>query len=104
MLEPLTRTTFEGHLHTTFQIPVQDADPLDLELVEVNDKTPEGFPGEQFSLIFRGPSEFYLAQRTYPMAHAELGELVLFLVPVDQKKDGYRYEAFFNNSRRDDEE
>ncbi len=98
MLEHLTRASFEPHLNTTFQIRREQADPLDLELVEATDKTPEGFTGEQFSLIFRGPADPLLAQRIYTLEHAEMGTLTLFLVPVAQKKDGYRYEAYFNRA------
>jgi hypothetical protein len=102
MFESLTRTTFEPHQNTTFRLELEGADPLDLELVEVTDKTPERFPGEQFSTIFRGPSEVYLPQSIYPLEHPQMGRLNLFLVPVDHKKDGYYYEAFFNIPDPDD--
>ena len=104
MLDSLTITAFEPHLHTTFRLPREEAEPLTLELVEVTDKTPEGFPGSQFSLLFRGPLDTLLPQRIYPLHHPEMGRLDLFLVPVGQKKDGYRYEAFFNHAAPDDEE
>ena len=76
--------------------PMLQADGGDMELVEVTDKTPAGFAGTQFSLLFRGPLDVLLPQRIYPLDHPEMGRLDLFLVPVAQKKDGYRYEAFFN--------
>ena len=103
MLESLTRTVFEPHLNTTFRLQLEEIDPLDLELVEVTDKTPERFSGEQFSLVFRGSPAVFLPQGTYPLEHPQLGRPALFLVPVDQRKDGYRYEAFFNSPAPDDE-
>ena len=71
---------------------------MDLVLIEATDKTPKGFEGEQFSLIFKGPPEPYLPQQICPMTHAAMGRLDLFLVPVDQKEEGFYYEAFFNHA------
>lgn len=98
MSEHLTRKAFEPHLNTTFRIDFEGGDAIDLELVEVNDKTPERFEGEQFSLIFKGPPDLYFEQQICPMEHPSMGRLVLFLVPIDQKKDGFYYEAFFNRA------
>ena len=96
MDDTLTRTTFEPHLNTAFHLADEADGPITLALVEVVDKTPEGFAGEQFSLLFAGPPEPYLEQRIYTLDHDALGALTLFLVPVDQRKDGFRYEAYFN--------
>ena len=103
MDEKLTRTSFEPHLNTTFRLVHDGTEPFDLTLIEVIDKTPTGFAGEQFSLLFKGPSDFTFLQQMCPLEHPEMGQLSLFLVPVDQRKDGYRYEAFFNNAILDDE-
>ena len=103
MPEKLTRTSFEPHLNTTFRVIHDGTEPFELALIEVVDKTPAGFPGEQFSLLFKGPSDLMLVQQICPLEHPEMGQMSLFLVPVDQKKDGYRYEAFFNNATLDDE-
>lgn len=96
MTDLLTRATFEPHHNTAFRLDLGEAEPLSLILVEVVDRTPEGFAGEQFSLLFAGPPEPYLEQGTYSLDHEALGTVALFLVPVDQRKDGFRYEAFFN--------
>ena len=103
MPEKLTRASFEPHLNTTFRVVHDGDDTFDLALIEVADKTPAGFPGEQFSLLFKGPSELMLLQQTCVLEHPEMGHVTLFLVPVDQKKDGYRYEAVFNYTVFDDE-
>ena len=94
----LTFRSFGSHTDTPFTAyPDGRASAgVELTLVEATDKTPAGFPGEQFSLIFKGPPEPRLPQRTYPMGHAELGDLDLFLVPVGRQDSHNFYEAFFN--------
>ena len=103
MLDALTRTSFEPHCQTVFQVVRDDAEPLELELVEAVDKTPEGFDGEQFSLLFRGPLDQPLDQRIYSIEHDAMGRLDLFLVPVDQRKQGFFYEAYFNRAAPSDD-
>ena len=103
MDETLTRTSFEPHLNTTFRVVHDGAETFELELIEVADKTPAGFPGEQFSLLFKESSDLMLLQQSCTLEHPEMGQIILFLVPVGQQKDGYRYEAFFNNATLDDE-
>ncbi len=98
MSDYLTRVSFEPYLNTTFRLNLEGGEAIDLELVEANDKTPERFDGEQFSLIFKGPPDSYIEQQTCPLEHPAMGRLDLFLVPVDQKKDGFYYEAFFNRA------
>ena len=103
MDEKLTRASFEPHLNTTFRVVHDGPDTFDLALIEVADKTPDGFPGEQFSLLFKGPPEMMLLQQTCTLEHPEMGQVLLFLVPIAQKKDGYHYEALFNYGVLDDE-
>ncbi len=103
MPETLTRASFEPHLNTMFRVVHDGPEPFELALIEVADKTPAGFPGEQFSLLFKGPSDLMILQQTCILEHPEMGHVTLFLVPVDQKKDGYRYEAVFNYAVLDDE-
>ena len=52
---------------------------------------------EVFSLFFHGPSAPFVPQGIHTLKHSHLGELELFLVPVGQDKDGFQYEAAFNN-------
>lgn len=56
---------------------------------------PDGQERLQFSLTFRGPGEPSLRQATYALAHATLGDLVLFLVPLGADISGTIYEAAF---------
>jgi hypothetical protein len=54
---------------------------------------------EQFSLLFRGPSEPPVPQAAYTVSHPQLGEFPLFLVPVGRDPLGLLYEACFNRIR-----
>lgn len=51
---------------------------------------------ESFSLFFHGPREPFLPQQMYAMRHEQLGELVLFMVPVGESQEGFQYEVVFN--------
>lgn len=48
-----------------------------------------------FTLLFRGPGDTILPQQMYPLDHAELGTLELFIVPVGRTEAGTDYEAVF---------
>ena len=52
---------------------------------------------EVFSLFFHGPSDPFVPQGIHKLKHSALGEFELFLVPVGRDKDGFEYEAAFNN-------
>lgn len=97
-LSTLTQEQFEACLMQPFQIDLGDDGPLELLLTEAN-KRGSFDPGFQkrhpFSLIFRGPMEPILPQMTYTLRHAELGELGIFLVPVEPDQAGMCYEAAF---------
>jgi hypothetical protein len=51
--------------------------------------------GSGFSLVFRGPVEPLLPQRTYRFVHDELAALDIFIVPIGRDDAGVRYEAIF---------
>lgn len=51
---------------------------------------------DSFALVFRTPA--VLSQATYPVEHAVLGRLALFLVPVGRDAGGALYEAVFNRT------
>jgi hypothetical protein len=93
--EFFTKEEFSEHLNTKFAIPLQPSGAVELELLEVVStlSTPRQ---EQFSIFFRGPANIYLPQMTYRMKHDAMGELDLFIVPIGQQPDGFRYEAVFN--------
>jgi hypothetical protein len=94
----LTYDTFEGRTGQRFR----DAETgAELELTTVEDTTavlknvPDGHRAP-FSLLFRGPGDTLLPQSIRTLAHDELGDLDIFLVPVAQEADGYRYQAVFS--------
>ena len=97
MSAQLTEKEFSKHVNTKFRVAVEQ--PVELELIEVKgymSKPDEESGMERFSALFRGPSERYLAQQTYSVEHEQMGEFALFLVPVKQDQNGFRYEAVFN--------
>lgn len=89
----LTPDTFSPLVGTTFTVHVEGGEPLVLTLDEVQ---PHGagheLRAEPFSLVFSGPADRPAPQATLAMRHDELGELVVFIVPIGEG----RYEAVFN--------
>jgi len=98
MLEKLTLDDFEPHLNTIFRLPRENADPLELELVEITGGGAADGNSYGFSLIFRGGLHFVLSQHIFTLEHDRLGPLDIFLVPVAREADGFRYEAVFNHA------
>lgn len=97
----LTENEFSKHVNTKFNVNAEAPQPIELELVEVKsyenkDKSGEQSGMERFSVYFKGPSNPFLQQATYSLLHERLGEVVLFLVPIAQDENGFRYEAVFN--------
>ena len=97
-LGDLTHEQFDSCVSQPFQVGTEDADPVILELVQVEKKSvydSDIHKRQAFSLIFRGPMEPVLAQMTYPLRHETFDELALFLVPIGPDKEGMCYEAVF---------
>jgi hypothetical protein len=94
VLDDLTIDSFSGRIGQRFGLDDNGASH-DLELVECERLGRTALEREPFSLVFLGPREPVLPQRIYPLAHDELGELEIFLVPIAQDADGVRYEAVF---------
>ena len=97
MAAPLTEAEFSKHVNTKFRVAVEP--PVELELTQVKgylSKPHEETGMERFSAYFRGPSDRYLVQKIYTIDHEQMGAFDLFLVPVSQDQNGFRYEAVFN--------
>jgi len=77
--------TYEALVGTTFDIERPDGDRVAVELVDVTELPGRG---ECFSLVFHGPTDVPLDQRTYPVGHGTLGDFLLFLVPLGPNADG----------------
>ncbi|CAG7614415.1 hypothetical protein PAESOLCIP111_01706 [Paenibacillus solanacearum] len=87
-------SAFREAVGTPFRIPLGDQE-VTLQLVNVSEQAVS--PNvEQFSLLLQGPLAVFLPQQTYRIVHEQLGELELFMVPVGQAADGFRYEIVFN--------
>jgi hypothetical protein len=89
----VTPDTFRPHVGTQFSIDVEGDEPLVLTLHEVRaHQRGHELRAEPFTLVFNGPSDRLAPQATLTLHHHSLGELTLFLVPVDVGQ----YEAVFN--------
>lgn len=51
--------------------------------------------GQSFSLFFSAPPPLF-QQGIFPLEHALLGKLHVFLVPLKQTPNGFYYQAVFN--------
>ena len=97
MSAQLTEAEFSKHGNTKFRVAVEP--PVELELTEVKgylSREHEEMGMERFSAFFSGPKDRYLDQSTYSLEHDQMGTFALFLVPVKQDQNGFRYEAVFN--------
>lgn len=96
-LAGLTLDDFAARCNETFRVSSEGA-THELRLIEANALgAGSGAPAGRapFSLVFRGPRGAALAQQIHPLAHAELGVLEVFLVPIGPDAEGPRYEAVF---------
>ena len=94
----LTEAEFSRHVNTDFDLSFGD-EQLQLRLVEVKAYLPQAHEEsgmDRFSLFFHGPGDRYLPQRVYRMTHEAMGEIDIFLVPIEKKENAFRYEAVFN--------
>ncbi len=93
--EPLVFETFAGRVGQEFRVVVDAATIIATTLTAANAHG-DGRVVAGFSLVFTGPSEPVLVQRTYRLVHDELGDLDIFIVPIGRDDTGVRYEAVFN--------
>ncbi len=99
MSDKLSQETFSELLNTTFQVKLDTPGPLDLELTEIKNHRGEDREQDgtvQFSAFFSGPTNIFLPQGIYTLAHERMGAFDIFLVPVGRDEDAFRYEAVFN--------
>ncbi|MBK9062174.1 MAG: hypothetical protein IPL89_03130 [Acidobacteria bacterium] len=98
MLEVLTYSDFFERVGEEFRVAAGEV-AVGLVLSEVTNLARKGDAGPRrapFSLVFRGPLSPVLPQRIWPLEHAALGTLEIFLVPIGPDAEGMRYEAVFN--------
>jgi hypothetical protein len=96
MLESFSSGTFLPLRGSGFRLSTGDEE-LEVVLVEVTELKQGAGPQvrRQFSLLFHGPLSPAWPQRTYRVAHADLGTFDLFLVPLGPEGPAMRYEAVF---------
>jgi hypothetical protein len=97
MLDKLTHADFQSCLNQKFQI-THGGGTLEVELVSCRTLASprrKDAQREPFSVIFRGPREPVLPQRSYPIAGSSLGPLEIFIVPIGPDELGMMYEAIF---------
>ncbi len=96
MARELHEKDFAGCINDNFHVVGGHHGALNLQLIRIS-MEPSKPEQHVFSLLFRGPTDPLLPQRTYQLKHPQLGEVDIFLVPVSQDKEGTYYEAVFNH-------
>lgn len=99
MLKNLKLSDFLPLIGNFFQLQDQLESELELKLMEAVKlhelPSDSKIRPDSFSLLFKGPIDRSLSQRIYCLYHNQLGELEIFLVPVESQVDGICYEAIF---------
>ena len=94
----LTHEAFTQQAGTKFKVQVDENNGVELELAEVSEL--KLYPRqEEFTIVFRGPSNAFLDQGVRLFTHDQIGEFELFMVPIRQDEQGFYYEAVFNRIR-----
>jgi uncharacterized protein DUF6916 len=94
----LTYESFGPHVNSSFSLRLGET-TVDLTLTEATRQVVRPYPGmmrEPFSLIFRSSSQVVLPQRMYPIKHAAMGKLDIFIVPIARDARGVVYQAVFS--------
>ena len=94
----LTHEAFTQQAGTKFKVQVDENTGVELELAEVSEL--KLYPRqEEFTIVFRGPSNAFLDQGVRLFTHDQIGDFELFIVPIRQDEQGFYYEAVFNRIR-----
>ena len=86
----------EGHTFRACRFEEESGASIQLTLGKVADRG-SSERMECYSLYFAGPPEPYIPQGMIKLDHDEFEEaIVIFIVPIEQRPDGFGYEAVFN--------
>jgi hypothetical protein len=85
---------FKPHLGTAFDVQAARG-VVAMKLSRVDPAGESGRKGGAFSLIFAAPRGPWLEQAIYPMRHAALGAMEIFLVPIGPLGEANAYQAIF---------
>ena len=95
-LDSLNLETFSPLEGTRFGLQSEGHGPVNLVLESAAALSAAGQSSRTpFSLLFRGPSGLELHQRIYRLSHETLGDVELFLVPMQPDDQGSLFEAVF---------
>ena len=99
-LAEVSYAAFAELLHSRFRVHRNASALVELELMEATAHQSEPETAQArvgtFSLVFTGPLDQFLPQRTYLFEHEKLGAFELFIVPIGQDQNRFHYEAVFN--------
>jgi hypothetical protein len=95
MLTTFERDNFAKVTGSSFTLTAGPGQSIDVELAEVS-PLKEAKHQRSFSIVFLVPETFRVEQGLYDLAHPELGEMQLFLVPVGMRNSRQELEAVFN--------
>ena len=93
---------FSPFVGDQFKISTESQQTLSLKLVEVTDRSVQVNIDKQenrqecFSMIFKGPADLPLDQKTYAFEHPGMGRFDLFIVPIGTGDGVIDYEAVIN--------
>ena len=93
-LATLKLDDFATHLDSIFEMQTSSG-VVPLKLVKADPAGDSGREGGAFSLLFAAPKGTSLPQAIYPVKHASLGTLEIFLVPIGPLSGGNGYQAIF---------
>jgi hypothetical protein len=93
----MTVDDFEPLIGRTFEVRTGEkkVELVLLEAIPIGSSSAP--PQTSFSLLFRGPLDTLLDERTYTLEETSLGALEVLLVPVGEEERGwFLYEAVFD--------
>ena len=93
-LAALAIDDFRPHLGSQFDVQAAGG-VVAMKLSRVDPAGESGRKGGAFSLIFAAPRGPWLPQAIYPMRHAALGTMEIFLVPIGSLGEANGYQAVF---------
>lgn len=97
MLARLKSSNFLPYIGQKFDLCIDKAEFLEVELIEVSDYPHQNLnTGRPFSLIFRLPKGLFVPQETYTFKQNQIGKLDLFIVPIGSDDKGQLYQVVFN--------
>jgi len=86
----------EGHMFRACRFEEQNGAAIPMTLTTVADRG-SSERMESYSLYFAGPKEPFIPQGMIKLEHDAFEEpIVIFIVPIEQRQDGFGYEAVFN--------